>query len=332
MKIDYLPEDRKISGQKYCLISVVGPKYNQKCDVYAAKVRGVASSKDEADKMVKSIMNFDNKFDIYVTEVGKFFPIDVDPNQAKDVKHTDERLNELVQKYTENRLDANNQFSIRKQEMVDQAIQEGKNQEEVANRPEHPIAVYSRMNDSEKHIQELQAQIKSLELDQNLATEKWNSSFTQEERDNALKVLDHKIDQETQELEKEHGTEATVDYKTETKIIGEITSEFEKENTLGFEDIQKSLKNAIMENIISELQSIDSQLEDINKSLEMNLGENTKTLLNTQKDTLETKRKHLTSKLESHNVIGYINESFGTTSNDMVMNSSNNCIPKPHDT
>jgi len=241
MKIDYLPEDRKIRGQKYCLVSVVGPKYNQKCDVYAAKVRGVAATKDEADQMVKNIMNYDNKFDIYVTEIGKFFPLDVDPSQAKNVKHADERLNNLIKSYTENRLDADNQFNQRKQEMVEQAIREGKNQEEQANRPEHPIAVYSRMNDSEKHIQELQAQIKSLEQDRELAKAKWEETFTQEEREKALEVLEHKTRQEQQELEKEHGTQAAPQQHTETKVIGEIVNEFENENTLGFEDIQKNL-------------------------------------------------------------------------------------------
>ena len=328
MKIDYLPEDRPIRGQKYCLVSVVGPKYNQKCDVYAAKVRGFASTKSEADQMVKNIMKYDDKFDIYVTEVGKFFPLDVDPSQAKNVQHADERLNSLLKSYTENRLEAENQFYARKQELVEQAIREGKNQEELANRPEHPIAVYSRMNDSEQHIKELQAQIKSLEQDHTLAKEKWEQTYTQEERDAALSTLDHKINQEKQELENEHGTEATVDSQTETKVIQEITEEFEQNETLGFEEIQKNLEKAIVDNLLEELKKTDSQLEELDDTLKLNLGENTIKILKEQRETLAAKRKELVQKLESQNTSGYLNDAFGTTAYDQVMTSGG--VPTPH--
>lgn len=329
MKIDYLPEDRAIRGQKYCLVSVVGPKFNQKCNMYATKVRGFASTKSEADQMVKNIMKYDDKFDIYVTEVGKFFPLDVDPSQAKNVQHADERLNSLLKSYTENRLDAENQFNTRKQELIEQAIREGKDQEELANRPEHPIAVYSRMNDSENHIKELQAQIKSLEQDHTLAKEKWEQTYTQEERDSALGTLDHKINQEKQELENEHGTEATINSQTETKVIQEITEEFEQNETLGFEEIQKNLEKAIVDNLLEDLKKTDCQLQELDDTLKLNIGENTIKILQEQQETLVTRRKDLVQKLESQNSSVYLNNAFGTTAYDQVMTSGGG-VPSPH--
>jgi phosphoribosylformylglycinamidine (FGAM) synthase PurS component len=111
--IDYLSEDPEISGQKFALVSIVGPHMPQKCDVWGLKVRGVADSVAEAKQMTKRLMKFDNMYDIYTVSVGKFFPLNVEPYDVKDVEHNDEKLNELMKSYLKNREDANEHYHQR---------------------------------------------------------------------------------------------------------------------------------------------------------------------------------------------------------------------------
>lgn len=327
MKIDYLPTDRKVPGQKYCLVTVVGPKYNQKCDMYAVKVRGVAATKSEAEKMCQDIMKYDNKFDTYVTEVGLFFPIEIDPANAKNVVHANERLNSLVKSYTENRIEAENQFHIRKQQMMEEAIKEGKNQEELANRPEHPVSVYSRMNDSKTHIKELEAQIKALEQDHELAKEKWEGVYTQEERNEALGILENKVDQQTKELENEHGTDVNVNADQVTaQAIKEIEEKHEQETSLSFEEIQNNIRKQLTQNTLDELKKNDTQIKELTNTLEItSLGENSKRVLGEQLDALKEKRTKLVQDLQSQNTNDFINGSFAPT------DFGDNVIPQPRD-
>lgn len=161
--IDYLFEDPDVPGQKFALVSIVGPHMPQKCDVWGLKVRGVCDSLEKAKTMTKRLMNIDKDYDIYTVEVGKFFPLAVEPHQVGNVEYQNEELNKLVKSYVENRELANEQWLARKNEMVKQAVREGKNQAELANRPEHPIAVLQRMKTQEGDIKQLQEQLATLQ-------------------------------------------------------------------------------------------------------------------------------------------------------------------------
>ena len=102
-EIDYLFEDPPVSGQNFALVSIVGPNLQQKCDVYGLKIRGVADSMDRARTMSQKLTKIDPDFDIYTVEVGKFFPLDVNPMELQNVEYQNTQLNELVKNYLENR-------------------------------------------------------------------------------------------------------------------------------------------------------------------------------------------------------------------------------------
>lgn len=125
--MDYLPEDLPITNQKFVLLSIVGPTFNQKCKVAAIKVRGVAESQEEAERMSKRIMDYDNKYDIFVADVGKFIPVNVSPEEIKDVKYQNSELHDLMKSYNETRNYADDEFASRKKQMVEQAVKDGKN-------------------------------------------------------------------------------------------------------------------------------------------------------------------------------------------------------------
>jgi hypothetical protein len=116
--IDYLVEDAPIPSQRYALISIVGPHMRQKCDVWGLKIRGVADSLDTAKALTKKIMKLDKDYDIYTVDVGKFFPLAVEPYDVSNVEYENEQLNALVKNYLENKEKANEHWHHRKQEMM----------------------------------------------------------------------------------------------------------------------------------------------------------------------------------------------------------------------
>ena len=162
-QIDYLFEDPPIPQQKYALISIVGPHMPQKCDVWGLKIRGVADELDKAKSMTQRLMRIDNNYDIYTVEVGKFFPLAVEPHEVSNVEYQNDMLNKMMKTYLENREYANEQWHARKTEMMKEAIREGKAQEEMATKPEHPVAVLQRVHHLKESIQGLQKEMDKLQ-------------------------------------------------------------------------------------------------------------------------------------------------------------------------
>ncbi|ARR74922.1 hypothetical protein SAGO17_0002 [Mimivirus AB-566-O17] len=152
--------------------------------------------------------------------------------------------------------------------------------------------------------------------------EKLAGEYSEEEKTEALNTLNHKLDKEKQELENEHGVEGNLDESQAThKITQEIQEEYEKEETLNLDQIQQELQKTLVEQTLSELTQLDSQIKDLSDSLDDNLGENTKRVLNEQKCSLTLKRQELAKKLESQPTQHFINGEYSTSANDQFMNN-----------
>jgi hypothetical protein len=218
--IDYLSEDQPIPGQKFALISIVGPNMKQKCDVWGLKIRGVADSLEKAKDMTKRIMRQDKDYDIYNVEVGKFFPLAVEPYDIQDVEYENEQLNALVKNYLENKEKANEHWNERKQEMMKEALREGLEQPE---KPEHPIAVLQRINQTKEDIIELKKQLEEAETKLRVSSEKYDL-YTAEEKQQAEDELRSAISQELK-----------------TANVSEEVSK------LSIEDIRKEIMNELAE-------------------------------------------------------------------------------------
>jgi chromosome segregation ATPase len=246
--IDYLTEDQPIPSQKYALISIVGPHMRQKCDVWGLKIRGVADSLESAKALSKRIMRMDKDYDIYTVDVGKFFPLNVEPYDVSNVEYENQQLNDLIKNYLENREKANEHWHNRKQEMMKEAIREGQadGQKELANKKEHPIAVLQRIKNFEDKIKQENEQLESLKEDLRLSKEKYES-YTQEERDMANNELKKAI-------------EDNVDVKVS------------EEKDLTIEEIRKdlltsSLESNEIEDILQKLKSLESEINEVEKTL-----------------------------------------------------------------
>jgi DNA repair exonuclease SbcCD ATPase subunit len=248
--IDFLFEDPEIPSQKYALISIVGPHMKQKCNVWGLKIRGVADTIDAAKNLCKRLLRIDNNYDIYTVEVGKFFPLNVDPLQIDNIEYQNDQLNTLIKSYLENKNNANELWHKRKIEMIEEAINEGKNQSEFANKPEHPIAVLQRIRNYKDAIIEAEKSLQSLRNDLEKAQDKFNN-YTQDERELALKEFDSaKV--VAQEEPKSFSVE---------EIRGEIEKEINNiniEETLPIEETLNRMK--LLEEELVELQYLKNSL------------------------------------------------------------------------
>lgn len=296
-QIDVLSEDLPITGQVYALISIVGPNLKQKCNMYGIKIRGVADTIEKAKQMTKRIMKVDNDYDIYTVEVGKFFPLNVDPMEVSDIEYENEQLNSLVKNYLENRQQANEHYHQRKAALMKKAIQEGQKegQAELANKKEHPISVLQRKQIYQDKLKELKDEMETLEKDLELTSNKYDS-YTDEERQLANDEFTNAIKNEIEPT--------TV---TDKRSIGDIKNEIT--NELNTENIENTLgKLKLVENDIQEL---DETLRIMDKESSPNMFDKLTTKLN----TLIISRDSLKEILNNKNLVNnYINNSYTGTS------------------
>jgi chromosome segregation ATPase len=308
--IDYLQEDPPLSGQLYGLISIVGPHVKQKADIWGIKIRGVADSLDRAKALTKRIMRADNNFDIYTVEIGKFFPLNVEPYDIQDIEYENEELNNLVKSYLENKEKANEHWHERKRDMMDKAILEGKNQEEMASRPEHPIAVLQRIKNLDSKREEILKDLESVELDIKASKDKFET-YTEEERELAdtqlKKAIEENIDPEIPETKE----------KTIEEIRNEIMKELEEEQQ---EENNTKKQTTTLEQSLEKLKEIDLDLNEYNDTLKLidkTTSPNVYERLESKIKTLELKKKTLVQTLnDAKSINQYINSNYNGKEGD----------------
>jgi len=245
-EIDVLFEDPPISGQTFALVSIVGPNLSQKCNVYGLKVRGVAESMEKAKAMTQRLMKIDNNYDIYTVEVGKFFPLDVDPHNVGEVEYENEQLNTLIKSYLENKELANDQWHARKNEMIKEAIKEGQSKDKT---PEHPVSIVQRIRNFEQSITEYKNNIDIMQQDMILAREAL-SKYSDEDVTNAFNILNN------------NGVQSTLE---EIKACEEELVELNKvgSSTTTIDALQEKIANL-------KLKLADSDTNDVNKFINNN--------------------------------------------------------------
>jgi hypothetical protein len=252
---DYLVEDPPINGQSYALISIIGPHMRQKCDVWAIKVKGTAHSEESADSMGKRLQHLDPDVDVFRVPVGKYFPLSIDPTTADNTIYQNEQLNEIVKKNKENRVAAKEHFEERKNQMMEDAIKEGKG-EEASSSKEHPIAILNRIQKYKKEIQELQDNLK-LQQDNLVTYETRFDNFSIEEKQIAA-----------DEFNKINGTKTEGPSTSGQSTIQEIESQpiiQEIENSGSIVDSIKEIESKIEKGKVSksEITELKEQLEKL---------------------------------------------------------------------
>jgi hypothetical protein len=125
VEIDYLTEDKPITGQEYGVYSFLTPEGIKGCNVRAFKNRGNFGSYEEASAYAEKIRNDEPAFHVFVGENFKWMPFDPDPNVIKDNNNYYEpKLQELMKGTLENQEKAKQLESQRKRDMIESAIKE----------------------------------------------------------------------------------------------------------------------------------------------------------------------------------------------------------------
>lgn len=304
--IDYLIEDPPVPSQKYALISIVGPHMRQKCDVWGLKIRGVADSLESAKALTKRIMKLDKDYDIYTVDVGKFFPLAVEPYDVSNVEYENQQLNELIKSYLENKEKANEHWHHRKQEMMKEAIREGKaeGQRELADKKEHPIAVLQRIENFETKLKEETEILESLKEDLQLAREKYDS-YTEEERALADAELRSAI---------ENNVEPTLPEEKQL-TIEEIRNEIMQEMK------DESAQNNVEDTLVN-LKSLEDEIKELESTLSLIDKENSPSVHNTLDKQLSNLKENYSSlklKLNTGNAVNsYINSNYTDGKHDSL--------------
>jgi len=260
-EIDYLDEDEPIVGQKWACISFLSPEGIKNCKIRGIKIRGVYSSREEADTQAERLTKVDPDFHIFVGEVGKWLPQDPDPESAQDEVYQEKELQALMKEYKQNREKAKQFEAERKQKMLREAIQEEKNKKEgkekkhrkkgnpthlrTKNRNElarERAQEKMKEKNTENRIKDLAAQ--QIEVDTEDRPEKQTTSDQVLEKDKEV------IDQQIEEIKEEQQ-----ELKTQKTQV--------REKTYELEDMKGKLNKIrqLWDNIQKKSENIQSTLE-----------------------------------------------------------------------
>ena len=111
---DYLDEDTIVpNGQRFALVSFVGPEQRQKNDKLGMKIRGCFATQEEAAAHVKKLQAFDGSVDIFLLEVGKWALVPPNVDEIDDVQYQEKYLNDMMKDYKESQIKAKAMFQER---------------------------------------------------------------------------------------------------------------------------------------------------------------------------------------------------------------------------
>ena len=128
----------EVPGQRFAVVSFVGPQATQKAEKLGMKIRGVFATKDEADKHAADLIKLDPSFDIYVTDMYQWCLIPPDPTAITDVHYQDQQLNDLIRGHFANQKAAKEYFEERKAAILREGLDANLLESEKLEPPEEP--------------------------------------------------------------------------------------------------------------------------------------------------------------------------------------------------
>ena len=103
-------------------------------NIRGVKVRGVYSTKDEAEYRAKKLHQKDQNHHVFIGQVGYWLPWNPCADKIQDEKFLNEGLNDLMEKYKENRDDRDVLYEEEKREKIKAAEKEVKEHKEKINK------------------------------------------------------------------------------------------------------------------------------------------------------------------------------------------------------
>jgi len=183
---DYLDEDAELPMQKYFVLSYLLPDKKNELEVPMIKVRGSYKTIDDCNSRIDTLKPVDTYHNMYISEVGKWGGLFDEDTIKKmdnvDIQYREERLNEMMHKYKENKDKNDVEFEKRTRLMKEKAVFDGtkEGQEILAAQRENPISVKTRLISVTNQLVELNERVKELE-DLKASTQEAFDNLTDEE-------------------------------------------------------------------------------------------------------------------------------------------------------
>lgn len=119
---EYLWGDKELHSAYNQFMTDANGKHDEEFDatngfqtsVRGFKIRGVYDSIEESKERAKAIKRYDDKFDVYVAEVGCWCPWCPNPQDIKDQEYAETELNMLMKCYRENQELRDKEYAERK--------------------------------------------------------------------------------------------------------------------------------------------------------------------------------------------------------------------------
>lgn len=97
-------------------------------NIRGVKVRGSYESLQEAQSRAEALKRKDNdKFNIYVAQVGCWCPWAINPNDIDNAEYSETQLNTMMKEYHKNKDSREMHYNERKEEMINRATENAKN-------------------------------------------------------------------------------------------------------------------------------------------------------------------------------------------------------------
>ena len=93
-------------------------------NIRGVKIRGVYSTKEEAEMRAKRLQSKDQNFHVFVGQVGYWLPWNPCADKIEDEKFLNEGLNEMMEKYKENNINRDLMYEEDKREKIKMAQEE----------------------------------------------------------------------------------------------------------------------------------------------------------------------------------------------------------------
>jgi hypothetical protein len=124
--------------------------------VRGIKVRGVYDSMPEAINRAQALRKFDDKFHVFIAEVGCWCPWSPNPEDIAETEYAETQLNTLVKKYKENQSKRDELYEARKKALFDQAMFTAPNIETVVEPDPETVVEPAPEPDPEAVVEEVE--------------------------------------------------------------------------------------------------------------------------------------------------------------------------------
>lgn len=211
-EVDHLEEDEPLLNQSWVCVSFLSPEGIKNCSVRGLKIRGVYSTREEANKRAEYLQKVDPDFNVFVGEIGKWLPWDPNPESVEDHVYREKELNTLMQEYKKNLVRAKEVEAERKRQLKNNSNENLKGdrkskirerlRKKLNEREEKKVGKKTVSSNSDKELTKAQKEAKGIN-DRLLKIRELYDKLEEDKKNNKNEELDDKQDDEQKGEESE---------------------------------------------------------------------------------------------------------------------------------